>query len=63
MRRIWLVRVAALAVAVLALGANNRRLAAPYPPRGSPHRGWARARAPPQEISSQAKHPFSNGGI
>ncbi len=62
MRRTWLVLVAALAAAVPALGANYRRPAAPYPPRGSPHRGWARARAPPQEISSQAKHPFLKWG-
>ena len=66
MRRIWLVLVAALAVAVLAvlaLRASYRRPAAPCPPRGSPHRGWARARAPPQEISSQAEHPFLKWGI
>ena len=61
MRRIWLVLVTALAV--LALGTKDRRPAAPCPPRGSRHRGWARARAPPQEVSSQAKHPSSNWGI
>ena len=62
MRRIWLVLVAALAVAVLALGANYRRPAARAFLRRSPHRGWARACAPPREISSQAKHPFLKWG-
>jgi hypothetical protein len=52
MRRIWLVLMAAVAVL-----ANDRRPAAPYPPRGSPHRRWARARAPRRKLSSQAKHP------
>jgi hypothetical protein len=62
MRRIWLVLMAALAVAVLAR-ANDRRPAAPCLPEGSPHRGWARARAPPHQLGSQARHPSANGGI